>query len=286
MRVLPSSPRARRRAIRLGVALIVVGSIAGIAVAVRSPKQPSVSPAKNAPPAQLVKQSTHVSPADRRAIDRTLDQFIPAALGARSAETAWRLSGPELKGGTTLSEWRHGTSPVPYYPPRGQTFHSWTTIDAGPNYVDFNLLVHPQAGHGPKGSSEVFSGQMLKRNGRWLVNGLYTIAVFARPDKSGRHEVGPADFAASGASQSSSQASPPTSGHSASLSKKWLLVAAGAVLLALLFPLGFMAVSAVKSRRARQRYTRPEAKALPPLPKSVQRASEPAGGGGVGGPRS
>jgi hypothetical protein len=284
MRVLPSSPRARRRVVRVGVVLTVVVTVALIAVLVRSPKQPNPAPAKNAPPAQLVKQSTHVAAADRRAIDRTLDQFIPAALGASSPQTAWRLAGPELKGGTTLREWRHGTSPIPYYPPRGKTFHNWTIVDSGPGYVDFNLLIHPQRGHGPKGSSEVFSGQMLKHGGRWLVNGLYTVAVFARPTKTGRHEVGPADFAAGGAAQSSGSA-PPPSGHSASLGTKWLLVAGGAVLLALLFPLGLGVVSVVKSRRARRRYARPEPRTLPPLPRSAHGPSGPAGGGGAGGPR-
>jgi hypothetical protein len=115
------------------------------------------------------------------------------------------------------------------------------------------------------------------------VNGLYTIAVFARPTKSGRHEVGPADFAAGSAAQSSGQASPPPSGHSASLGTAWLLAAGGAVVLALLFPLGFAVASVIRSRRARRHYARSDSRALPPLPSSVHRASGPARGGGVGG---
>jgi hypothetical protein len=283
MRLLPSSPRARRRLFRLGAAVVVVGAITGIAIGLRGPKQPSAAPAKNAPQAQLVKQSKYVSPADRRAIDRTLDQFVPAGLSGIAPATAWRLSGPQLRGGTTLSQWRHGTSPIPHYPARGTTFHNWTTVDAGPRYVDFNLLIHPR--HGPKGSSEVFSGQMLKSGDHWVVNGLYTIAVFARPDKTGRHEVGPADYAASPAAQSGQGGTPPTTGHSASLSTVWLLVAGGVVVLVLLFPLAFGVASVVRSRRSRRRYMRSEPRALPPLPRSAQRPSEPAGTGGVGGQR-
>ena len=281
MRLLPSSPRARRRFVRLGIALAVVGAIAAIAALVRSPKQPSATPSKNAPPAQLVKQSTHVSAADRRAIDRTLDQFIPAALSGASPATAWRLSGPQLKGGTTLRQWRNGTSPIPHYPARGTMFHNWTTVDSGKGFVDFNLLIHPK--HGSNGSSEVFSGQMIKRNGRWLVNGLYTIAVFARPDTHGRHELGPADFAAgSGSSQGSQSAAPPTTGKGR-LGTTWLLVAGGVVLLVLLVPLGFLAVSAIRSRRARKRYVRSEPRTLPPLPRSSQQTlSEPPAGVGAG----
>lgn len=281
MRLLPSSPRARRRFVRLGIALAVVGTAAAIAALVRSPKQPSATPSKNAPPAQLVKQSTHVSAADRRAIDRTLDQFIPAALGGASPATAWHLSGPQLKGGTTLREWRNGTSPIPHYPPRGTRFHNWTTVDSGKGFVDFNLLVHPR--NGANGSSEVFSGQMIKRNGRWLVNGLYTIAVFARPDKHGRHELGPADFAAGQASGGGQSAAPPTNGKGR-LGTTWLFVLGGAILLALLIPLGFGVLAAVRSRRAHKRYLRSEPRTLPPLPRSAQQtSSEPPAGVGAGG---
>jgi hypothetical protein len=280
MRVLPSSPRARRRFFRLGIVVLVVGAIAGAAVFIRSPKQPSRAPAKNAPPAQLVKQSKHVSPADRRAIDRTLDQFIPAALDDSSPATAWRLAGPDLKGGTTLSQWRHGTTPIPQYEPRGKTFHNWTTIDAGPGYVDFNLLVHPRKG-AKTTSSYVFSGSMVKRGGHWLVNGLYTTAIFAKPTKTGQHEVGPADFGA-GPAASSNEAPPPQTSGGNVLGKTWLLAAGGVVLLALLFPLGLGVASVVRERRSRKRYAQSAPRELPPLPRSYG-TSQPPGGAPMGG---
>jgi hypothetical protein len=285
MRILPSSPRTRRRLFRLSAALAVVAVITGVAVFARSPKQPSSSPAKNAPPAEIVKQSKYVSPADRRAIDRTLDEFIPAALDHSSPLTAWRLAGPDLKDGTTLREWRNGTSPVPYYPARGKTFHDWTIIDAGRDYVDFNLLVHPRKGSKTT-STYVFAGSMLKRGGRWLVNGLYTTAIFARPTKTGQHEVGPADFGAGPAPSSNGSAAPQTTGGNA-LSEKWLFLAGGVILVALLFPLGFGIASMVKDRRNRKRYAqaRSARRELPPLPRSYSGPSRPGGGGSAGGGR-
>lgn len=282
MRVVPSSPRARRRFFRLGGALLVVAAIAGAAVFIRSPKQPSRTPAKNAPPAQLVKQSKYVSPADRRAIDRTLDRFIPAALDHSSPTTAWRLAGPELRGGTTLNQWRHGTTPIPYYQARGKTFHNWTTIDAGPGYVDFNLLVHPRKG-AKTSASYVFAGSMVKRGGRWLVDGLYTTAIFARPTKSGQHEVGPADFGA-GPAQSSNQAPPPQTSGGNSLGKTWLVAIGGVILLALLFPLGLGVASVVRERRSRRRHARSAPRELPPLPRSYGSSQSP-GEASAGGER-
>jgi hypothetical protein len=280
MRVVSSSPRRRRRLFGLGVVLAVVGAAVLLAVLLpnRAPKE--AAPARNAPPAEVVKQSKYVSPADRREIDSTLDRFIPAALDRRSPETAWSLAGPGLRGGSTLRQWRQGTSSVPYYPARGKTFHNWTTIDAGPDYVDFNLLVHPRKGiH--KGAY-VFSGSMVKRGGRWLVNGLYTIAIFAAPTKSGRHEVGPADFAA-GPAQSSNQAGPPQTSGGNRLGDTWLLAAGGVVVLALLFPLGIGIASVLRSRRNRKLYAASAPQTLPPLPSRYRAPSQHTGSASTGG---
>jgi hypothetical protein len=264
MRVTPSSPRARRRLLRVGIALTVAGSIAGIALALQSPKQPSAAPAKNAPPAQLLNRRTRVTPKERRAINATLDKFLGASLDRSSPATAWRLAGPEMKSGSTLRQWRAGTSPVPYFPTREKTFGGWEAVDAGPNYVVFDhLLVHPK--RGSQTSASIFSGEVVKSGSHWLVNRLYTIAVMKRPTKTGMHQVGPQDYAAPGASgQGSSQ----TSGGT--LGKQWLLVVVGLVGLAILFPLGFGVASAVRSRRRQRQYVEHRDRDLPPLPRSLQ----------------
>jgi hypothetical protein len=264
MRVIPSSPRARRRLFRLGIALTVAGTIASIALSVHSPKQPSSAPAKNAPPAQHLAKRTHITPRERRAINATLDRFLGASLDRSSPATAWRLAGPEMKSGSTLREWRAGTSPVPYFPTRENTFGGWETVDAGPNYVVFDhLLVHPK--HGSNTSASIFAGEVVKSGSHWLVNRLYTIAVMKRPTKTGTHQVGPQDYAAPGASgQGSAQTSVGT------LGKQWLLIVVGLVGLALLFPLGFGAASIVRSRRRRRQYTEHRNRDLPPLPRPLQ----------------
>lgn len=244
----------------------VVGAVVAFGVVFRQPPQPSTAPPKNAPLAQLVTRSTRVTPAERRAIDKVLDRFIPAALTHRSMRTAWKLSGPELTGGSSLEQWLHGTSPIPYYPVAGATFHDWTTIDAGPGYVVFNLLVHPRRSSKLK-AAWVFSGEMIHSHSHWLVNRLYTIALFNPATKSGRHEVGPADFAAA----SPSSAAPPV-GHGL-LGKQWLLAIVGVIALAVLFPAGFGLVSVLRARRRRRRYERPRDKALPPLPHSYDRTA-------------
>lgn len=257
----------RRRLFWAGVPVVAAGAICAIALLVPNPAPPNPNPGKSAPPAKLVSPvNKHVSPKERRAINATLDRFIPAALARESMTTAWQLAGPELKGGSSLHLWQSGTSPFPYYPAAGTKFHGWTTIDAGPKYVVFNLLVHPR--RGAKTSALVFSGEMIKSGSRWLVNRLYTIASLAKPTKSGQHEVGPADFAASAPQQEIPRST-------AVLGKGWLLLGGGVVLLAILFPIAFLVASTLRNRRRRRAYEQSRSRSLPPLPGS---AREPVAG--------
>lgn len=272
-----ASPRRRRRLKWISLAAAIVGALVALVVVVRQPRQPNVNPGKNAPKAQVVSTSTHVRPADRRAITGVLDRFIPAALTRSSMRTAWNLSGPELTGGSTLRQWLHGTSPIPYYPVAGKNFGTWTTIDAGRDYVTFNLLVHPQHGTKVKGAW-VFSGEMIRRGSHWLVNRLYTIALLNPPTKSGRHEVGPADFAAGAPS------SAPAAGTHGRIGPEWLAVIAGVIGLVILFPLGLGIAALLRNRRRRRQYLQARERELPPLPSAAgttssepPREREPAG---------
>src|SRR5437867_1863038 len=143
---LPASPRARRRLMRWGAlaGVLLVGVVVAIAIPGRG-STPS-QPLHYEGPAQLASDTPkgHLTPADRRAINRTLDQFMPAALRRKDAAVVWSLAGPELKSGSTLAGWRKGDTPVPYYPPRETTFHDWQTIEVGRRFAVLNLLLHPR----------------------------------------------------------------------------------------------------------------------------------------------
>lgn len=279
MRVFPSSPRVRRRLVWFGVGLGVAGAVAGIGLLIPNPKQPNPAPARNALPAQLVTHSTHVTRTERQAISATLGRFLRAGLDRSSPATAWRLAGPELKTGSTLRQWRHGTSPIPYFPPRDKTFNDWTPVDAGPRYVVFDhLVVHPR--HGPRTSAWIFSGEVVRSGSGWLVNRLYTIAIMRRPTKSGTHQLGPQDYAAPTAS-----AGPPPRNGGAALGKSWLLAVVGVIGLALLFPIGFGVASGVRSRRRRRQYAMAHERDLPPLPRTMETPAEAAAPSALGGPR-
>ncbi len=258
--MLPKSPRVRRRALWLGTPAVVVAIVAAVIVLAPSHGETSGAPATTEGPAQLANTAhdLRLTRADRRAIDATLDRFIPAAMGRRDMTLAWKLSGPELRSGSTLAEWRRGDTPVPDYPANGKGYHDWETVDTGPSSVDFNLLLHPRAGS--KLASYEFAGQFVKQHGTWLVNRMYTIAIFNRVTKT-KHEIGPADFFP----QSSSSGAVPK-GH-ATLGGIGLLPVIGLLCLILAVPLALAGIALVRALRWRRIVRSSPRRELPPLPR-------------------
>jgi hypothetical protein len=264
MPVLPESPRTRRRLVwwAAGAALLAVGATIALAVPNKSPK---VEAATGTAPAQLaVDTKRHLAGADRRAIDRLLDRFIPAAVDRRDAVTAWELAGPEMRQSSSLAEFRSGASPVPAYPAHETNYHHWRAIDVEKNAVVLNILVHPR---NPKKLGDwVFSIQAVKDKGRWLVNRIYTIAVMNPPTRPATvtHELGPADYATPPATQRSTGTATPSS-HS------YLLPVVGIVALVLLVPLLLGAGALLRARRWRRTVSESGRTSLPPLPSSYRR---------------
>lgn len=265
MGLLPASPRSRRRLVRIAVVVVLLLAGAAIALLIPTKKAANPAPAGNEGLAQLAAApKTHIPAAERRAIDSTLDRFIPAAVEGNDPAAAWALAGPELRSGSSLAAWRSGSSPVPAYPATGTTFHAWRTIDSGPRYVIFNILIHPR--HGSKLAPYEFSGEMVKQNGRWLVNRLYTIAIFNRVTKT-THEIGPADFAAPAPSAPAPAAKP-------RLGKIGLLPIVGILALIVLIPLLLGGIALVRARRWRRQIRASARTEMPPLPRSLREPQE------------
>ncbi|MGH3001753.1 MAG: hypothetical protein ACRDM1_03640 [Gaiellaceae bacterium] len=256
---LPQSPRARRRL--LGTAVVgTVASALALTVVLLPSHGPTTTPARNEGPAKLAAdmRAMRLTRADRRAIDAVLDRFLPAAMERKNPDVGWALAGPELKSGSTLAGWRRGESPVPFYEASETTFHDWQTIDVGPRYVVFNLLVHPK--QGSTLAPYVFSGEVVKQHGRWLVNRLYTIAIMNKPTKHHQTpEVGPADFAAGAAVGSS--------GTSDTTAHRFRILPVLAVLAAIvLVPLLLGGIALRQALRWRRRVQSSGTRAIPPLP--------------------
>jgi hypothetical protein len=264
---LPDSPRKRRRLTAIGGAVALLGI--GVAVALLIPnKGPSNPEPTGTVPAQLA-VNTHqkLSAADRRRIDTLLDRFFPAAVGRRNADTAWELSGPEMRSASSRADFRNGKSPVPQYPAHEPNYHHWRAIDVEKGSVVLNILVHPK--DPTKLGTWVFSVQVVKDGGRWLVNRIYPIAVMNPPTRPATvtHELGPADYASAGGAQRNHSTATP-GGHS-------LLIPVVAILaIVLLIPLTLGGIALVRARRWRRSVRARGATALPPLPSTYRRPDE------------
>lgn len=255
------SPRMRRRAFWIALAVLAAGVAGGLIAVIPSGKPLNVNPSGKEGPAQTVSDAqVPLTRKNRQEIEALLEKFVPAAVGRKSAATAWALAGPELKASSSLAQWKKGISPVPSYPVREKRFDGWPTIDVEKDQVTLSLLVHPRPGTGDLGDY-TFSVQAIKRGDRWLVNRIYTIAI-NHPVRNGKHEIGPADFGAPSVAARS-----PDSGPTAKprLGSSWLALLIGLLSLAFVIPLAVGGVILVRSRRARRR--RGE-ESLPPLPSS------------------
>lgn len=245
MAFLPASPRKRRRLLFVAALVLVAGGVAAGIAAVPNTTPGSGAPTTDEGPAQLADNTNvKLTRTDRLAIDNLLAKFVPAAVKRKSATLAWSLAGPELKASTTLSDWKKGTSPVPYYPVRETTFTGWPTMDVERNSVVLSLLVHPTKGHEDLGDY-TFAVEAIRSHHRWLINRLYTIAI-NHPVRGNQHEIGPADFGA----QSQGRQAPP---KQPSLSQSWFLPVLFGLVAALAAPFLIGGFFFVRGRRRRRR---------------------------------
>jgi hypothetical protein len=182
-----------------------------------------------------------LSAADRAAIDRTLDVFVPAAIAREHPARAWPLVTAAMRQGTDRAMWAAGTLPVPPFPVIGASFHGWTIDRVGPGRADIVLLVHLKKGAALGGVS--FNVAMRKIRGRWLVDSAVPAATFAAPGSTSAVLAQP-DFA-------------PQPGQAFSktgrISDNWILIIPATLLgLIVLTPIVVIAVHRVRDRGHRR----------------------------------
>ncbi|MGE5273718.1 MAG: hypothetical protein ACM3QU_08145 [Verrucomicrobiota bacterium] len=183
-----------------------------------------------------------VPPADRAAIDRTLDVFVPAAIGRRHSERAWPLATAAMRRGGNRASWAKGFMPVTPFPVIGTSFHGWTVDRMARSRADIVLLVHLEKG-APLGAVS-FDIAMRKVGGRWLVDSAVPAATFATPGSDSKVLAQP-DFA-------------PQPGQAFSktgrISEKWVLIIPGILLgLIVLTPILVVGAHRLGDRRVRRK---------------------------------
>ena len=186
--------------------------------------------------------AARVTPAERAAINRTLDGFVNHAVKRQNPDIAWNLVTPEFRGGISRKAWDKGNVPVYPYPAGGTAFHGWTVDAASPSEVEFELMVPSRRS---KSDSIQFTGTMRKVGGRWLVDSFNPAATFAGSGTV----VGPSDFTAS--------ASGDTKGV-ARLGSVWIAIPLALIVGGILLVGGGFLFVAARNRRAyKKAYHRP-----------------------------
>jgi hypothetical protein len=117
-----------------------------------------------------------IAPQDRAAIRSVLNRYIPAMLLRQDVRLGWQLSGPQIRGSSTLREWLHGGVPIYPFPARGDEVKTWTTTYVTPGDIGLDLLIQPRKG--AKKLAIAWRIQMTRIRGAWKVNAFYPEATF------------------------------------------------------------------------------------------------------------
>lgn len=266
MKLLPSSARRRRRLGILG-ALVAVGlGVWGLSQLMPAPKPESDAPNEQGSN-QLVFREHQVPlrRAERRALNKLLDEFIPAAVERKDPAAAYRLATQGLRQSATRAEWRRGNIPVYPYPASKQ--RDWTLNFSYPNDVNVDLFVQPKKGAdvGPIAFTVEFK---RGRDRQWRVDSFFPTAIFPKVEKGGQPlsqaDLGPGNV------KGTSQTGKPR------LSPLFFLVPPGLIALVLLLPLVMFFRGKLREARSERVYAMTPRRTLPPLRKPQERTEQAA----------
>jgi hypothetical protein len=142
-------------------------------------------------PASSLAESKRVPPADRAAINRLLDEFVPDVVAQKDLKRGWALVGG-VERTVSYRQWLAGNTSVQTYPAKGRHFHGWLVNYAYPGDVGFDILLQPTK---PSVGAWSFRAEAQKIGGRWKITTWYPVATFAPPGKT-QTVLGPNDLGA------------------------------------------------------------------------------------------
>jgi hypothetical protein len=194
-----------------------------------------------------------LKPAEKRAINATLDRFVPSAVQRHDLGASYDLVTPAMRTGISRRAWAHGTTNGMAYPARGTRFHGWTLDLAQPGYAMVDLLLRPRR-HAHEGPM-IFTVELRRVHGRWLVASFTPSASFAGAERTGSMKA----FADYGPLAS-------TNAKPKHVNRLFLVGPVLVLLLIVALPGTIVLRSWRRNRRAEQAYGKPLPRELPPLP--------------------
>jgi hypothetical protein len=174
---------------------------------------------------------------DRPAINRLLDQFVPAVVEQKDLKRGWQLTAGVSRA-VPYRQWLAGNTSVQTYPAKGTRFHGWILNYSYLGDVGFDILLQSR---NPKQGAWSFRAEAQKLGGAWKITSWYPVAEFAPPGQAGRVN-GPADLGAGAAA---------TADAGESRLPAWVLAAPAAGIGAIL--VGVLSFAGVRWWRRRKR---------------------------------
>jgi hypothetical protein len=250
MRLL-ESPRFRRRALRIGIAAVLLAAIV-LPFSLIPNKKGAVTQA--APPSehrgnvQVVKDVPEIelTAADRRQITRLVNRFVPDVVGRRDVGAGYDLVTPSFAGHQTREQWARSTPPTLDYAPAGKRW-GWTLNYAFPGEANVDVVLKPAKGN--RQDAMIFGMDLRRIRGSWRVDGFVPVASFGTL-KGTKRLVAQSDFTPQGLGGKETR--------KGRIRPIWLVVPAIPVLLVLTIPLWL----GIRSRRATKRAEREFAQAF------------------------
>jgi hypothetical protein len=193
MRLLPASPRKRRRLAKIGVVVLAVLVVALLTAIFKKPSRDTRSSAPSRGSVYVEERPVKLTPAMRREINATLNRFVPAAVLRKDTMTAYELSTPALRSGASREEWERGEIPVfpaSVRPP----YTGWNLNYSLQNNVNVELMLRTTKQE-KEVSAYSYNVDLKRVDGAWRVESFYPVAQFRRTSlENGTKVVASYDF--------------------------------------------------------------------------------------------
>lgn len=241
-----SSPRRRRRLAWTAGFVLAVAAAVPLAVKYSNTGErlPSAPLETGAVTTVAAPERLRVTPAVRRQVGETVQNFVRTAVIRKNLDAAWQLASPLMRSGLTRAEWRRGDIPVQPYPARAFKSADWQLRYVSERTLGIDVLVQPK--HGSGAPVAVYAAELTapgeSRPRRFLVDSWVPQATLgaASPPPAKQERGGKTETVAE---------SPYSKGR---LGAEWLLVPA-AIGLLLVGALVALAVRGVLRRRRAER---------------------------------
>jgi hypothetical protein len=190
--------------------------------------------------------------ADRRALSATIDRFVSAAVQRHDLAGSYDLVTPAFRTGISRRAWAGGQTRVMGYPARGSHF-GWTLQYALRGDVLADVLLQPRKG--ARSGPMIFTIELKRIHGRWLVDSFIPSASFAGSGRTGSMKAF-GDYGPNAIGRPTTR----------KVNRLLLLVPAVVLLLILGVPAAILLRSWRRNRRAERSFGKQRPKSLPPLP--------------------